>query len=122
MIFKKPDPDFSDYKSDNVKPRLKQYLEGLDEFCKSKKLPEIVITSLMSKDDPHMHESEHYDGEAADIRAHHLKAPQLAKMFLWASEHFFRKETNADGMQLRCFYPHGEGDNFHVHLSIDHLG
>jgi hypothetical protein len=102
-----------------VRKRLRDFLFALDEYCDNNNLPEVVVTSLLRPDDP---KSQHFRGEAADIRAHHLSAPQLASMYRFASEHFFRKELSSTGYQLRCFYPHGEGDNFHVHLSIDHNG
>jgi hypothetical protein len=118
MIFKK-ELDKLDFDSGKIKPRLHRLVEGLDKFCTENKLPTLVITSLVSSVDTHMNESQHYYGEAADVRANNLTAWQLAMMMNYVHENHWRKDVSNVGRPMRAAYPHGDGDNFHIHLSID---
>ena len=118
MQFKKP-TDKDDFDSGAIRPRLHALLLAIDEFCVYHELPEVVVTSLCSLNDKHEKDSQHYHGEAADIRAHHLTAPQLALILNYAHEHYWRSEKNIVDRPMRAAYAYGEGDAFHIHLSID---
>ncbi len=118
MIFKK-DSDKADFGSGKIKPALHRLLEGLDAFCEEKKLPELVVTSLCSPADKHETGSQHYAGEAADVRSNTLTAWQLAMMLNYVHETHWRNDENVVGRPLRAAYPEGDGANFHIHLSID---
>lgn len=118
MIFKKAS-DKADFDSGQIKPKLRRLLESLDIFCQNHSLPELVVTSLCSPDDKHSTGSQHYVGEAADVRAKHLTAWQLAMMINHVHEIHWRNDKNVVGRPMRAAYPEGDGDNFHIHLSID---
>jgi hypothetical protein len=118
MIFKK-DSDKADFGSGKIRPKLHRLLEDLDKFCVDKESLDLVVTSLCSLSDKHSLDSQHYHGEAADIRAHHFTAPQLAMILNFVHETHWRNDVSGVGRPMRAAYPHGDGDNFHIHLSID---
>jgi len=108
-----------EFRTSKIKPELRALLEALDKFVTEKQYPEIVVTEL-TRIAKHVGD-QHSVGEAADVRAHngYYSAEQLAHMCNFVTESHFRKDMNAAGRQMRAFYAHGSGDNFHIHLSID---
>ena len=124
MIFKTPALE-QQYKTQIVQ-KLKELLDGLDGFCKSKGYAELVVTEFIRQ--PRHAGDQHADGKAADIRAHveehsgkHRYDPeQLEQMRQFVETKFPRKIWyNKYGQQLSGFYPHGQGAVFHVHLSVE---
>lgn len=97
---------------------LREAVALLVRFCEYHKLPPVIVTSLISG--PHGPNSQHYYGEAADIRCHngYYNAEQMAKMDNYMSETVFRTDMIGK-RQARCFFAHGDGSNFHIHLSVD---
>lgn len=118
MLFKTGQVE-EEWRSGKLHPDLTATVTALDKFCAEHQLPEVIITSLMSG--KHRPGSDHYDGRAADIRAHRQRydAEQITSMSNFILMNHWRKTTNSFGRQLLAFYPHGTGDNFHIHLSVD---
>lgn len=124
MIFKTPVLE-QQYKTQIV-PKLKELLDGLDGFCKTRGYAELTVTELIRQ--PRHNGDQHADGKAADIRAHvegdsgkHRYDPeQLEQMRQFVDTKFPRKTWyNKYGQPLTGFYPHGLGAVFHIHLSVD---
>ncbi|GEM_PF-4792842 len=106
------------FASHALQDRLRRLLVELDGFMSEQLMPEMVVTSLIRPQDL---KSDHRDGHAADIRAHDLKTPDLAGILNWVHEHYWRETKSVHGWPARAAYAHGEGENFHIHLTVDRL-
>lgn len=115
-----------EFDSDEVDERLKKIITDLDAFCSSNSIPGPIITDILRPSDP---KSQHHVGEAFDMRlmdinpdgtrSQRYTLEQFAKILDFLEVNFYRKDSMASGRRARVAYAHGEGNNLHIHVSVD---
>lgn len=126
MIAFKDNTVKQEFDSDQVDPRLKEIMLSLDKFCITHNIPGIIITDILRPSDP---KSQHHVGEAFDMRLIDVNSDgtrtprytleEFAKILDFLEVNFGRKNVMASGRRARVAYAHGEGNNLHIHVSVD---
>lgn len=115
-----------EYEGQRLDPKVKEIIDRLDAFCVANGFPEVYITDIIREDQM----SQHYYGEAFDMRLRNIEADgsrsdrytleQFAKILDFLEVYFPRSDRMSSGRRARTAYAHGNGDNLHIHVSIDH--
>lgn len=116
----------AEFSSPGVKQKLITIMLELDKFCVESEIPSIVVTDILRPADP---KSQHHVGEAFDMRLVDINSDgtrtprytleQFAKIIDFLEVNFWRKDVMSNGRRARVAYAHGDGNNLHLHVSID---